>query len=48
MSGHSHAKTIAHQKSISDQQRGQVFSKMARLIAIAVETAVQVLKPIIS
>jgi len=36
MSGHSHAKTVAHQKSISDQQRGQVFSKMARLIAIAV------------
>lgn len=36
MSGHSHAKTIAHQKSITDQKRGQVFSKMARLIAIAV------------
>ena len=36
MSGHSHAKTIAHQKSISDQKRGQIFSKMARLIAIAV------------
>ncbi len=36
MSGHSHAKTIAHQKTITDQKRGQVFSKMARLIAIAV------------
>jgi len=37
MSGHSHAKTIAHQKNITDQKRGQVFSKMARLIAIAVK-----------
>ncbi len=36
MSGHSHAKTIAHQKSITDHKRGQIFSKMARLIAIAV------------
>lgn len=37
MSGHSHAKTIAHAKNITDQRRGQVFSKMARLIAIAVK-----------
>ncbi|MDP2930753.1 MAG: YebC/PmpR family DNA-binding transcriptional regulator, partial [bacterium] len=37
MSGHSHAKTIAHQKNITDQKRGQVFSKMARLIVIAVK-----------
>jgi YebC/PmpR family DNA-binding regulatory protein len=37
MSGHSHAKTIAHAKSITDQKRGQVFSKMARLISIAVK-----------
>lgn len=36
MSGHSHAKTIAHQKAITDQKRGNTFSKMARLIAIAV------------
>jgi len=36
MSGHSHAKTIAHQKAATDQKRGQMFSKMARLIAIAV------------
>lgn len=36
MSGHSHAKTIAHQKNITDQKRGQIFSKMARLVAIAV------------
>ena len=36
MSGHSHAKTIKHAKGITDQKRGQVFSKMARLIAIAV------------
>lgn len=37
MSGHSHAKTIAHEKNITDQKRGQVFSKMVRLIAIAVK-----------
>ncbi len=36
MSGHSHAKTIAHQKAITDKKRGQIFSKMARAIAIAV------------
>jgi len=35
MSGHSHAKTIRHQKNITDQKRGQIFSKMARLISIA-------------
>ena len=35
MSGHSHAKTIKHQKDITDQKRGKVFSKMARLITIA-------------
>lgn len=37
MSGHSHAKTIAHQKAATDQKRGQIFSKMARLITIAVK-----------
>ncbi|MBU4351030.1 YebC/PmpR family DNA-binding transcriptional regulator [Candidatus Parcubacteria bacterium] len=36
MSGHSHAKTIKHAKEITDQKRGQIFSKMARAIAIAV------------
>jgi len=35
MSGHSHAKTIAHQKGITDRKRGQVFSKIARLISVA-------------
>lgn len=37
MSGHSHAKTIKHQKNITDQKRGQLFSKMARVISIAVK-----------
>lgn len=35
MSGHSHAKTIAHKKGIADQKRGNVFSKMSKIIAIA-------------
>lgn len=37
MSGHSHAKTIKHQKEITDHKKGQVFSKMARVISIAVK-----------
>lgn len=37
MSGHSHAKTIKHQKELTDQKRGQAFSKMARLISVAVK-----------
>jgi len=37
MSGHSHARTIRHQKNITDQKRGQMFSKMARVISIAVK-----------
>ncbi len=37
MSGHSHAKTIRHQKNITDQKRGQFFSKMAQVISIAVK-----------
>jgi YebC/PmpR family DNA-binding regulatory protein len=37
MSGHSHAKTIKHQKNITDQKRGQLFSKMAKVISIAVK-----------
>ena len=36
MSGHSHAKTIRHQKNITDQKRGQMFSKLAREIEVAV------------
>ncbi len=35
MSGHSHAKTIRRVKEASDKKRGQIFSKMARLILIA-------------
>lgn len=35
MSGHSHAKKIKHQKAVTDQKRGQIFSKMARVISIA-------------
>lgn len=37
MSGHSHAKTIKHQKNITDQKRGQMFSKMARVISVAIK-----------
>ena len=36
MSGHSHAKTIRREKNITDQKRGQMFSKMARVISVAV------------
>jgi YebC/PmpR family DNA-binding regulatory protein len=36
MSGHSHAKTIRHQKALTDQKRGQMFSKLARVISVAV------------
>ncbi len=37
MSGHSHARTIKHQKTITDQKRGQIFSKTARVISVAVK-----------
>lgn len=37
MSGHSHFKSIKHQKGIADAKRGQVFSKISRLITIAVK-----------
>ena len=37
MSGHSHAKTIRRIKEASDKKRGQIFSKMARLISVAVK-----------
>ena len=36
MSGHSHAKTVAHQKNITNQKKGQIFSKVVKLITIAV------------
>ncbi len=35
MSGHSHFKTIMHKKGVEDKKRGQMFSKMARLISVA-------------
>ena len=35
MSGHSHAKTIKHQKDLADAEKGKIFSKMGRLITIA-------------
>lgn len=35
MSGHSKWSTIKHQKESQDKKRGQIFSKLARLIAIA-------------
>jgi len=37
MSGHSHARTIKHQKDLTDKKRGQIFSKMARAISVAVK-----------
>ncbi len=39
MSGHSHARTVRHQKEASALKRGQVFSKMIRMISIAVREA---------
>jgi YebC/PmpR family DNA-binding regulatory protein len=36
MSGHSHAKTVRKKKEADAKQRGQIFSKMARLIWVAV------------
>ena len=38
MSGHSHFKTIKAQKGIADAKRGNLFSKMAKVIAIAAKT----------
>jgi len=35
MSGHSHAKTILHKKTLEDQKRGKIFSKLARMISVA-------------
>lgn len=38
MSGHSHYATIHRQKEVKDAARGNVFSKLARAITIAVKT----------
>ena len=37
MSGHSHWATIKNQKGAADKKKGQIFSKMAKLISIAVK-----------
>jgi len=37
MSGHSHAKTIKHLKEATDKKRSQMFSKVTRLISVAVK-----------
>ncbi|MDO8486115.1 MAG: YebC/PmpR family DNA-binding transcriptional regulator [Candidatus Staskawiczbacteria bacterium] len=39
MSGHSHFKTIKAQKEVADAKKGKIFSKMGRLITIAVKEA---------
>ena len=39
MSGHSHFKTIKAQKELADAKKGKIFSKMGRLITIAVKEA---------
>jgi len=36
MSGHSHFATIKHKKEATDKKRGQVFSKLARAISLAI------------
>ncbi len=36
MSGHSHFSSIKHKKEITDKKRGQIFSKLSRLISVAV------------
>lgn len=35
MSGHSHAKTVKRVKEAGDKERSRIFSKMAKLIAVA-------------
>jgi len=37
VSGHSHAKTVKRVKEASDKKRGQAFSKISRLISVAVK-----------
>ena len=36
MSGHSHFATIRRQKEVNDASKGKIFSKMAKIIAVAV------------
>ncbi|MBI2607327.1 MAG: YebC/PmpR family DNA-binding transcriptional regulator [Candidatus Doudnabacteria bacterium] len=38
MSGHSKWSTIKRQKGVADQKRGQLFTKLARAISVAVKT----------
>ncbi len=38
MSGHSHSKTIKHEKDVTDQKRGRLFSKLLKAITIAAKT----------
>ena len=35
MAGHSHAKNVMHQKSVSDAKKGKIFNKLAREITVA-------------
>lgn len=35
MSGHSKWKTIKHKKELTDKKRGQIFSKLAKMITVA-------------
>ncbi|MFZ5559325.1 MAG: YebC/PmpR family DNA-binding transcriptional regulator [Patescibacteria group bacterium] len=35
MSGHSHFRSIKYKKELTDKKRGQIFSKMAKMIEIA-------------
>ena len=37
MSGHSHAKTIKHAKELTDKKKGQIFSKLSRIISVAAQ-----------
>lgn len=37
MSGHSHFSSIKHKKGLEDEKRGRIFSKLARMISIAVK-----------
>ena len=39
MSGHSHFKTIKAQKEVADAKKGKIFSKIGRLITVAVKEA---------
>lgn len=39
MSGHSHFKTIKAQKEVADAKKGKIFSKIGRLITVAVKDA---------